>query len=323
MKNYICGGIIIGLLCACAEPQDIEAEQEMDTAVPDLTDPAVQEQIGTSYITNYYSNTPVEPLDPDILNEEIAYKIADYFVAEQLKTRGEIAGYKVGTFAKGQFDDGPVNGLSGPVTAVMFSDGIHDSGFSISVDCCNMSFVEADFGAVVASDAINTAQTDMEILAALKGFVPFIEMPDILHLPGMGSDVASASTNYDFSNAILGDLIETEASEEWIERLNTFTFTMVNETGELLAEGSIADAYEPLYRIRHMRNQLVKRGRPLKEGDILSLGNMGAIRPLKENDYFDPVQRPVFRGNIATVSYIGLDPAGPADVSVTIDRSGE
>ncbi len=310
MKHLISVSIFF-LLSACSEQQN---------QVPDLSTVEAQKALGVSFMNNYLTSTPVDPVDNGNLTEEIAYNIADYFVEEQLKTRGDIVGYKVGTFSKGQYDNGPVNGLTGPVTAVMFSDGIHESGFKISVNCCNMSFVEADFGAVVGSDAINTAETDMEILAALKGFIPFIEMPDILHQPGMGTDLAGITTNYDFKNAIIGDLIETEASEDWFERLNSFTFTMSNETGELLAEGAIADAYEPLYRVRHMRDQLIKRGRSLKEGDILSLGNMGAIRPLKENDYFNPVNRPVFRGNIATVSYIGLDPEGPANVSVEIIR---
>ena len=95
---------------------------------------------------------------------------------------------------------------------------------------------------------------------------------------------------------------------------------MTNEAGELLAEGKIEDAYEPIYRVRNMRDQLLLRGRQLKAGDILSLGNMGAIRPLKENLYFDASVRPVFRGNIATVSYINLDPSGTKTVSVFIDR---
>ncbi len=183
-----------------------------------------------------------------------------------------------------------------------------------------MSFVEADFGAVVKSDAINNAKSDLEILAALSGFIPFIEMPDIIQPVEGGSNVSSIATNYDFKNAFIGDLITTEPTVEWISRLNNFTFTMTNETGKLLAEGNIKNAYEPLYRVRNIRNRLLLRGRPLKAGDILSLGNMGAIRPLKENLYFDASVRPVFEGNIATVSYIGLDPKGPATVSVTIDR---
>ncbi len=289
----------------------------------DLADPSDQQKLAISFIENFNQAKPISPIAADDITEDVAYQIADFYVAELLKTQGSVAGYKVGTFAKGQYDNGPVAGLSGPVTAVMFSKGIHNSGAHISVDCCNMSFVEADFAAVVASDAINDAQTDLEILAALSGFRPFIEMPDLLQPSDGSSNVGGIATNYDFRNAIIGELIETQATAEWVERLNNFNFQMTNENGELLAKGSIKNAYDPLYRARHLRDQLLKRGRPLKAGDLLSLGNMGAIRPLKPNQYFDPSQRPVFRGNIATVSYIGLNPDGIATVSVFIDRNSE
>lgn len=306
--------ISIGLLCSLA---GIGMANAYDY---DLTNPNDQKKLGISFMNNFNEAKPIIPIPIDALTEENAYKIADYYVEEQLKTRGTIAGYKVGTFAKGEYDNGPVDGLSGPVTAVMFSNGIHESGKHISVDCCNMSFVEADFGAVVKSDAINIAETDLEILAALSGFIPFIEMPDIIQPVEGGTSISGIATNYDFKNAIIGDLIATEPTTEWVERLNSFSFQMTNETGELLAEGKIENAYEPLYRVRHLRDRLLLRGRPLKAGDILSLGNMGAIRPLKENLYFDSSKRPVFRGNIATVNYIGLDPKGTSTVSVVIDR---
>ncbi|MBL4603018.1 MAG: hypothetical protein JKY84_09735 [Emcibacteraceae bacterium] len=286
----------------------------------DLTQKDDQKKLGISFMANFKDAKPIFPIEASDISEQVAYQIADYFVEEQLKTRGTIAGYKVGTFAAGEYDNGPVNGLSGPITAVMFSKGIHQSGAHISINCCNMSFIEADFAAVVKSDAINNATTDMELLAALSGFLPFIEMPDLLQPSESSSDVGAIATNYDFRNAIIGDLIPTEASEEWINRLNNFHFQMTNEKGEILAEGMIKDAYEPLYRVKHLRDRLLARGRPLKAGDILSLGNMGAIRPLKPNQYFDPAVRPVFRGTIATVHYIGLDPKGAASVSVAIDR---
>lgn len=286
----------------------------------DLENPADQKALATSFIENFNNSKPIFPIAADEISEEVAYQIADFYVAQLLKTQGSIAGYKVGTFAPGDFDNGPVDGLSGPVTAVMFSKGIHESQAHISVNCCNMSFVEADFAAVVKSNAINDAKTDLEILAALSGFRPFIEMPDLLQPAEGSSNVGGIATNYDFRNAIVGDLIETSATAEWIERLNSFRFQMTNEKGEVLAQGLIKDAYEPLYRVRHLRNQILKRGKTLEAGDLLSLGNMGAIRPLKPNLYFDAAVRPVFRGNIATVTYIGLDPAGPASVSVVIDR---
>lgn len=287
----------------------------------DLSNPIDQQRLAISFIDNFKQAKPISPITAKDISEEVAYQIADYYVSELSKTQGTVAGYKVGTFAKGQYDNGPVDGLSGPVTAVMFSKGIHESGAHISINCCNMSFVEADFAAVVASDAINDAKTDLEILAALSGFRPFIEMPDLLQPSNGSSNVGGIATNYDFRNAIIGDLIETQATSEWIERLNNFSFQMTNENGELIGEGSIKNAYAPLYRVRHLRDQLLKRGRPLKAGDLLSLGNMGAIRPLKKNSYFDPAVRPVFRGNVATVSYIGLDPMGPATVQVILDRN--
>ena len=289
----------------------------------DLTDPAEQQKLAVSFVDNFNTAKPISPISADDISEEVAYKIADLYVSELLKTEGTIAGYKVGTFAPGEYDNGPVNGLSGPVTAVMFSNGIHESGAHISVDCCNMSFVEADFAAVVKNSAINDAQTDIEILAALSGFKPFIEMPDLLQPSDGSSNVGGIATNYDFRNAIVGELIETAATEEWIERLNNFSFQLINEDGKLLAEGFIKDAYEPLYRVRHLRNQLLKRGKTLKPGDLLSLGNMGAIRPLKPNQYFDGAVRPVFRGNVATVRYIDLDQDGPTSVSVVIDRNSD
>jgi 2-keto-4-pentenoate hydratase len=286
----------------------------------DLTNPENQKILGVSFMDNFNTAKPIMAIPANQLIEESAYQIADYYVAEQLKTRGSIAGYKIGTFTKGEYDNGPVDGLSGPITGVMFTNGIHKNGAHISVDCCNMSFVEADFGAVVKSEAINNAKSDLEILAALSGFIPFIEMPDLIQPLEGGTNVSGIATNYDFKNAIIGDLITTEPTNEWIKRINNFSFTMTNEAGELLAEGKIEDAYEPIYRVRNMRDRLLLRGRQLKAGDILSLGNMGAIRPLKENLYFDASVRPVFRGNIATVSYINLDPSDTKTVSVFIDR---
>lgn len=296
------------ILLACSE-QGLDLSNEED-----------QQLLAKSFVNNFNEARPIDPISSDDVTEEQAYQIADYFIEEQLKFRGKVVGYKIGSFSKGQYDNGPVDGLSGPVTAVMFEKGIHPSGTHIDFNCCYMTFVEADFAAVVGSEAINTAETDMEILAALAGFQPFIEMPDMLQTPDGRSEKGGIATNYDFRNGIVGDLIKTEPTEEWIERLNNFNFTMTNEKGELLAEGKIKNAYEPLYRVRHLRDQMMKRGRPLKAGDILSLGNMGAIRPLKPIPFFDPEVRPLFKGNVATVNYIDLDPKGTASVSVVIDR---
>lgn len=280
--------------------------------------PAEHRSMVDAFVQNYRTSTPITPIPKRSLTEAEAYRIADAYVNELMKTEGPVGGYKVGTFEAGVYDNGPVDGWSGPVTAIMFSGGLRRSGHHVSIDCCNFSFVEADFAAEVGSDSINEATTDLEILAALRGFRPFIEMPDILTTASGGSKFSGVATNYDFRNGILGDLIPVPATEAGLRRLNSFSYRMTNESGKVLGEGNIGDAYEPVYRVRAIRDRILERARRLKAGDILSLGNMGTIRPLKPGGIM--LDRPRFEGNTATVTYFDLAENGPASVSVTIDR---
>ena len=275
-------------------------------------------ELVSAFIENHRTSTPISQIPAGSLTENEAYQIADAYVKELMTTEGPVGGYKVGTFEAGIYDDGPVDGWSGPVTAIMFASGLHQSGHHVSIDCCNFTFVEADFAAEVGNDAINDAETDLEFLTALKGFHPFIEMPDILTTVSGGSKFSGVATNYDFRRGIVGDLITVPATPAGLNRLNSFSYKMTNEHGVVLGKGEISNAYEPIYRVRAIRDRILKRGRRLKAGDILSLGNMGTIRPLKPGVYM--LERPRFVGNIGTVTYYDLDANGPVSVSVHIDR---
>ena len=279
---------------------------------------AAHRELVNAFVQNYRTSTPITPIPEGSLTEDQAYKIADAYVNELMTTEGSVGGYKVGTFEAGMYDNGPVDDWSGPVTAIMFSNGLHQSGHHVSVSCCNFSFVEADFAAEVGSDSINDAATDLEFLAALKGFHSFIEMPDILTTASGGSKFSGVATNYDFRTGIVGDLILVPPTQAGLDRLNAFNYTMTNEHGDVLGEGDIRDAYEPIYRVRAIRDRILKRGRRLKVGDILSLGNMGTIRPLTPGGIM--LERPRFEGRIGTVTYYNLSEYGPASVSVHIDR---
>ena len=54
-------------------------------------------------MNNFMHAKPITAIPVSELTEENAYKVADFYVEEQLKTRGTIAGYKLGTFAKGGY----------------------------------------------------------------------------------------------------------------------------------------------------------------------------------------------------------------------------
>jgi 2-keto-4-pentenoate hydratase len=301
-------GVVLGLLGFCFVHMAV-ANDELSAAHKELV---------SAFVQNYKTSSPITPIPEGSLTEDEAYQIVDAYVEVLMTTEGAVAGYKVGTFEAGIYDNGPVDGRTGPVTAIMFSSGLHQSDHHVSVNCCNFSFVESDFAAEVGSDAINEAETDLEILAALRGFHPFIEMPDILTTASGGSKFSGIATNYDFRTGIVGDLILVPATQAGLDRLNSFNYKMTNEHGDVLGEGDIRDAYEPIYRVRALRDRILKRGRRLKVGDILSLGNMGTIRPLKPGGIM--LSQPRFEGNIGTVTYYALDASGPASVSVYIDR---
>ncbi len=303
---------VLGLAGAHCAPQPSDAPRDRSTA-------AVRQALAVSFVDNFRRAVPIAAIPAGSITENEAYAIADLYVAALMPHYGTVAGYKVGTFTAGEYDNGPVDGLSGPVTAVMLSSGLLPSGAHVSLDCCNMTFVEADFAAEVGSDAFNDAVSDLDLLGALSGVRPFIEMPDLLQPAEGRSNVGGIATNYDFRHGILGDLIPVAPTAAGIARLNGFRYQLTNEAGEVLGEGGIAGAYEPLKRVRALRDRLLARGRRLKAGDILSLGNMGTIRPLKPNAYMP--DQPLFRGEVGTLTYLDLDPKGPATVSVHIDRA--
>ena len=299
---------VLRLLILCCAPAAVVANELS----------AAHQELVAAFIQNHRTSTAIAPIPKGSLTEAEAYQVADAYVAALMTTEGPVGGYKVGTFEAGKYDNGPVDDWSGPVTAIMFSSGLHKSGHHVSVDCCNFSFVESDFAAEVGGDAINEAKTDLEILDALSGFRPFIEMPDILRTASGGSKFSGVATNYDFRTGIVGELILVPTTQAGLDRLNSFSYKMTNEHGDVLGGGNIRDAYEPVYRVRAIRDRILERGRRLKVGELLSLGNMGTIRPLKPGTFMP--ERPRFVGNIGTVTYYDLDVEGPVSVSVHIDR---
>ena len=230
----------------------------------DLRSPVDQQKLSISFISNFKNSKPKSAITAGDIFDVAADQIGDFNVAALFTTQGSIAGNKVATFCPSEFDNDTVDGLIGLIAARIFSKGIQDSQAHISVDWCNMRFVEADFSTVVKSDAINDEPTDLGILAALTGCRPLTETPD-LRQPAQGR-----------SN--IRGLIKTAENVALIEKLNNFLFQISNENGGFLAEGLIKDVDKPIYRVRHLRHQLSERGKTLQAADQHSLGNMDASR---------------------------------------------
>ena len=236
-------------------------------------------------------------------------KIVEYFEADL----GPVIGYKTGGHSPGPgFATFPAEGIRGAILENM----IFPSGTSVTLDQTKRGFLEADFAFRVGDDSINDAQTALEVLAGLDAIIPFAEIPDPYYEAGTRSVNGTIVSNMGSRMGFVGEPVILSATEQWLEKINNFTFAVHDEHGNLIDQGTMAGWYEPLQVVIWLRDQLLQSGKRLSPGDLLSLGNIGILRQLHENS----PRGPAYRSDEFILSYYGLAD-GPAKVAIRIDRS--
>lgn len=227
---------------------------------------------------------------------------------------GPVVGYKTGGHDPGPgFAVFPPGGIRGTILEGM----LKPSGSAVTLDQMRRGFLEADFAVRVGSASINQAVSDLDILAGLDAIVPFAEIPDPYYVEAErtinGTIVANMGSRFSF----VGVPVPVEPTEEWLRRLNSFTFAVHDEYGTEIDRGAIAGWYEPIRVVRWIRDELRHSGVRLEPGQLLSLGNVGIIRQLHE----DSPRGPAYTSDEFTLSYYGLGDQ-PASVTIRIDRRG-
>ncbi|MXX06264.1 MAG: hypothetical protein F4030_14120 [Gammaproteobacteria bacterium] len=256
----------------------------------------------------------IRPFEPKLSLEE-AYRWQDVLVEMLRPAWGEVVGYKTGGH-----NPGPSSPYFPPggIRAQMLSGMFVSNGAAVRVDEMGAgSFLEADFAFRVGSESINEARTDLEILAALDAFVPFAEVPDPTAEPDDNAMVRAVVGNMTSRIALTGEPVPIEPTEEWLERLNTMEYAVLDENGSVIERRSMADWYRPIDVVRWLRDHLQTYGKQLEPGQLLSLGNLGINRP-----FFEGTTRgEVYTGNRYRVEYYGLRADGqPATVTIDLIR---
>jgi 2-keto-4-pentenoate hydratase len=244
---------------------------------------------------------------------EEAYRWQDEMVGIMQPTLGDVVGYKTGGHDPGPgFATFPPDGIR----AYILSGMLREDGTAIRVADTKVGFLEADFAFRVGDASINSAESDLEILAGLDAIVPFAEIPDPYYDPDTrsvnGTIVANMGTRMSFT----GTPVPIEATEEWLQRINTMEFAVLDEHDTVIQSGSMADWYRPIDVVRWLRDQLHESGKELLPGQLLSLGNVGILRQLHEGS----PRGPAYTSNQFRLEYYGLTDDGPATVTINIDR---
>lgn len=241
-----------------------------------------------------------------------AYYWQDVFVESAAAELGAVIGYKTGGHDPGPgFPIFPLAGIRGAILEGM----LRPSGATVSLSETRRGFLEADFAVRVGDESINTAATDLDLLAGIDAIIPFAEIPDPYYEDGTRSINGTIAANMGSRYSFAGEPLPIEATPAMLERLDAFTFAVHDEHGTEIERGGISGWYRPIEVIRWLRDHVVDGGKRLQPGDILSLGNIGIIRQLHEGS----PRGPAYASDEFTLSYHGLAER-PVSVTIRIRR---
>lgn len=205
----------------------------------------------------------------------------DKIVARLETDLGPVVGYKAGlTSPRSQ----EAFGVSEPVLGTLLEGMILTGEVTARPAEAVRALFEADLIVEIADAAVNEATTPEEVLAHIAGIRPFLELPALV----VGKDdkldgPAITSINVGAWKGVMGDLIEIPQGEEGVAMLADFTAKLTNEaTGETLSEApGKAVLGHPLNAVTWIAGALKAQGKALKPGDLVSVGSIGPLHPMK------------------------------------------
>lgn len=293
-------------LSACTPKAPVTSE----APAPDARDEQIRAEL-VQMADDFMNFRPMQGFMHDMPLAE-AYRWQDEMVGIMEPALGGVVGYKTGGHSPGPgFSTFPPEGIRGYILGGM----LRPSGTFVREEEFRRGFLEADFAFRVGDVAINKAQTDMEILAGLDAIIPFAEIPDPYYDPDTrsvnGTIVANMGTRLSFT----GEPVMLQPTEEWLQKINHFTFAVYDENDVEIESGQIDGWYKPLTVVRWIRDQIAESGMELQPGQLLSLGNIGIIRQLHEGS----PRGPAYKSNQFRLEYHGLGDE-PAVVIINIER---
>lgn len=247
-------------------------------------------------VSRYVAMQP-EPNPPADISVAGAACAQAKFARALAPTHGRIVGWKAGltnpAMQKRLGVDEPVRGTL--LEKMMLRDGAEvPAKFGVR------PFLEADLLVEVSSSAIHDARNPVEVLAALRSVIPFIELPDInIADPSRITGAAITWINVGARLGVKGAPIPVRADAAFAEVLRTMTVRVTDGSGRELdaARGEVILG-DPLRAVTWLAADLKRAGITLKPGDLLSLGSFSKGLPTQP-------------GASARVVYEGL-PGNPA-----------
>ena len=222
--------------------------------------------------------------------------VQDKLIAIFAQPFGEAIGFKLGLTnpaIQQRF------GIDHPIRGSIFHATLRAaSGAEVEARFAAVPVLEADMLVRVSVGEVEAALNDhAALIRHIDQVIPFIELPDLVyapdHRPSLGDLLA---INVGARLGVQGRPIAVSPSADFIAALGRMSISLHQDGREVSRAPGAAILGHPLNALAWIARDLAREGRPLRAGDIISLGS------------FSPPQ-PVVAGQVWTARYEGLDQA--------------
>ncbi len=190
-------------------------------------------------------------------------------------------------------------GIDHPIRGSIFHATLRaSSGTEIEARFAAVPVLEADMLVRIGMGGVETALNHhAALIRHIDQVIPFIELPDLVYAPDYRPSLGDLlAVNVGARLGVVGRPIAVTPSAEFAAALGRMSISLHQDGREVSRAPSAAILGHPLNALAWIARDLAREGRPLREGDMISLGS------------FSPPQ-PVVAGQVWTARYEGLGEA--------------
>ena len=233
-------------------------------------------------IVNAAPLSPITGINGDITLEE-AYCSQKKYVDILKSLNGKPIGYKVGFTGKSTQERFKIKT---PATAILFEHMFIKNGSSIDKNFGHRTLIEPDLMMIVKDSGIMNATNAIEASKHISSIHPYMELPALQIAKGEPiTGAVIVAINMVATKMVMGPGILMQSNPEFIESLASMQTVFQDEMGTIIQKSPGSTLMgNPMNVVLWLIEEFNRKGITLKAGDRLSLGSVGKLFPLKENN---------------------------------------
>jgi 2-oxopent-4-enoate/cis-2-oxohex-4-enoate hydratase len=236
-------------------------------------------ELGDQLYDAQVAATPVDPLTTryaDITIED-AYRIQERIVARRLGAGEKVVGKKIGVTSKAVMN---MLGVYQPDFGHMLDSMIFGDGDAIQTSTLIQAKAEGEIAFVLKKDLIGPGISAADVLAATEGVMACFEIVDSRIRDWKIKIQDTVADNASCGVFVLGDRM-VDAREVDLRNCGM----VLEKNGEIVVTGAgAATMGSPVNAVVWLSNTLGRLGIPLKAGEIILSGALGAMVPVQAGD---------------------------------------